>query len=217
MDVTVPIESRRINIVDADGRVRLALFNAEEMPDVIQGGVAYPGRRQGDRMAGLMFYDAHGNECGGLIFGSTETREGHVEQGLSLTFDAFQQDQVVQVFSVDEAGERRFGLRMVDRPARPLREDLERWPEILDMPDGPAKDAAIARLHEGHAQRVFLGRESDGTAEMRLHDGAGQARIRLAVAKDGHSRLEFFDAEGQVVYRLPPDLPESDPHSSSSG
>lgn len=204
MDATVPIESRRINIVDADGRIRLALFNADEMPDVIQGGVAYPGKRQGSKRAGLIFYDAHGNECGGLIFGSTETVEGQIEQGLSLTFDAFQQDQVIQVFSEDVAGRRRYGLRMVDRPTRSLREELERWSEVAALPDGPTKAAAMDDLRAGHAQRVFVGRDRDGTAQVSLHDGAGQARLRLAVTHDGETRLEFLNAAGDVVYALPP-------------
>lgn len=181
-DSQIPIQSQRIDIVNGDGRIRLALFNPEEMPDIIIGGVAYPGRRQGGRMAGLMFYDDEGGECGGLIFGSAETAEGRIVQGLSLTFDAYQQDQVVHIFSEAVDGGRRYGVRMVDRPLRSIREDLERMPKILHMPEGPAREEALSRLREGHAQRVFLGREGDCAAQVSLHDGTGQAGIRMTVA-----------------------------------
>jgi hypothetical protein len=133
-------------------------------------------------MAGLIFYDDEGNECGGVIFGSAETAEGRIEQGVCLTFDAYQQDQVVHIFSEDVDGRRRYGPRMVDRPLRSVRGDLERMPKVLNIPEGPAREEALSRLREGHAQRVFLGREGDGAAQISLHDGTGQARIRMTVA-----------------------------------
>ena len=198
------INAERINIVDREGRVRLALFNPDRMPDWQVGGVTYPGRQKSLPIAGLMFYDGDGNECGGLIY-TSGAEGGRHTQFLSLTFDAHQQDQTVQLISTDEDGRRRYGLQFFDRPERSFAEDLVGVNAVRGMPEGPEKDAAWARVLEGHVARAFFGRQQDGTAEMVLHDASGHPRLRMAVGLEGEPVVEFLEAGGRVTYRLPPD------------
>ncbi|GAE48190.1 hypothetical protein [Mesobacillus boroniphilus] len=62
------IEVEQLNIVDKDGTVRLKLFNNQNIPPaIIDGEDILPGHRQSDPIAGMMFYNAEGDEAGGLI------------------------------------------------------------------------------------------------------------------------------------------------------
>ena len=174
------------------------------MPAPRLDGVDYPGARQGGAGAGLMFYDGQGNECGGLVFGADKDPDGRQSQGLSLSFDAFGQDQVVQLFSQDLEGERCYGLRLTDRPARPLSRDLAAMREARGLPPGPERDAALAAAAEGHAHRALLCREPDAGVYLTLCDRAGRPRLRLVVDARDQARVEFLDEQGRVVYGLAP-------------
>ncbi len=198
------IEVERINIVDRDGTLRLVIANTERSPDVVLNGRTYP--REGGRSPGLIFFNDEGTECGGLIYGG-QRKEGKYSAGASLTFDQFEQDQVVQLHYDDENGDRTYGLRIMDRPTRPLAEFLPRWEAIVGMPDGPAKEAAIDEFQAGFGacRRVFVGRNRGGEAIVVLADSKGRDRIRMRVDQDDVPRLEFLDEKGEVVYRLPPD------------
>jgi hypothetical protein len=176
------------------------------MPDWMMDGVSYPGRETSLPIAGLMFYDGEGNECGGLTY-TSGIYGGHHTQWVSLTFDAYQQDQTIQVISDDTDGHRRYGLQFADHPERPITEDIARVNAFRTLPEGPEKEAARARLQEGHASRAFFGRQHDGTMELALHDGNGRPRLRMTVGLGGDPALEFLDAAGHVTYRLAPESP----------
>ena len=53
------------------------------------------------------------------------------------------------------------------------------------------------------ASRLFLGKRRDDTSVLELCDVTGKPRIRLRVAADGASTLEFLDAQGAVTRSLP--------------
>jgi len=59
------ITAERINIVDADGKPRLAISNTARFPDAVVRGKSYK-RSIGDN-AGVLFYDVDGTETGGLL------------------------------------------------------------------------------------------------------------------------------------------------------
>ncbi len=70
------------------------------MPGLIMGKQEYarPDRPQ----AGMLFYNDHGDENGGLIF-SGGLVNGKANNGGSLTFDRYHQDQTLQLLSVRTA------------------------------------------------------------------------------------------------------------------
>jgi hypothetical protein len=92
------IDAEQINIVDKNGKVRLSLFNKDNIPPVIMDGMDFlPGHRQNRPIAGLMFYNAEGDECGGLIYGSEIDENGNYRASASLTFDQYKQDQIIHL------------------------------------------------------------------------------------------------------------------------
>ncbi len=52
-------------------------------------------------------------------------------------------------------------------------------------------------------RRIWVGREESGDAAVAIMDGQGKNRILLEVEADGTPSLSFFDAQGQVISRLP--------------
>lgn len=75
------IDVERINVVEADGGLRLVISNRERQHPGVVDGVATP-RPQG-RPPGILFFNHQGNEAGGLLVGENGG-QGHA---LSLTFD----------------------------------------------------------------------------------------------------------------------------------
>jgi hypothetical protein len=115
------INVENLNILDKDGKVRLRLFNTDHIPPLIMDGKdILPGHRQNDPMAGLMFYNGDGEECGGLTFGSKQDENGNYESAATITFDQYKQDQLVQMHYIDDNGEKHYGFSIYDRPNTPL-------------------------------------------------------------------------------------------------
>lgn len=189
----------RINIVDADGTVRMVLSNHELFPTQFQfGSETFTHENRGP---GVLLYNDEGVECGGLIWGGG-MRNGQRTAGASLTFDQYDQDQVVQLYYDETGGQRYYGLSIYDRPVNQgLAQMFRETMQLRAMPPGPEKDEARRRLGEGHAQRLFVGREPDG-ATIRLADAEGRTRLRVRVDDDGATQVEFLNAEGKVVRLL---------------
>jgi hypothetical protein len=153
------------------------------------------------RAAGLLFYNDEGSENGGLIIGGTRDASGARHSHESLTFDRYEQDQVVQLQASEDGADRFAGLSFMDRP-----EETMDWAAIArgEHLPGAARDAAFARAHVGGAQRAFVGRAASGESEVVLRDGQGRKRLTLSVAADGAARIEFLDAAGKVTRTIDP-------------
>ncbi len=198
------IDVERINIVEPTGKLRMVISNGARSPAQTMHGKTFgPG---GDR-PGIIFYNDEGSENGGLGFFGRK-QNGKVEAVGSLTFDQFDQDQVVALQYEEEGGVRQQGLTIMDRPDIPLDSLMERHAAIRKMPDGPEKTRAMQQfvaMQGGHmygAPRLFAGRGRDKAAVVALSDADGRARLRLSVDSAGHARLDFVDADGRVTYSL---------------
>ena len=196
------IDVGRINVVERDGTLRLAISNTERAPGWVFGGKPRPGR---PKNAGMIFFDDQGNEDGGLIFGGN-AKDGKYEAGASLTFDQHDADQVVALQYNDENGIRRSGLAINEFPASfSEAEEIERSDSLKSMPPGPARVTAQARHDSAQARgelganRGYFGRDRMGNAILRLSDKTGKPRLRLVVDSLGAARLEFLDAAGRVT------------------
>ena len=92
------INAEQINIVGKNGIPRLTLFNEDHIPNVLfRGQEILKGHRQQDNIAGMLFFNPDGTEVGGLIYGNDVDQQGNPTAGMSLTFDQFEQDQVLQL------------------------------------------------------------------------------------------------------------------------
>jgi hypothetical protein len=201
----INVDVEKLNIVDKEGNVKLSLFNSDNIPPAIMDGEdILPGHRQDDNTSGIMFYNGEGDECGGLIFGSKKKENGEYESGLSLTFDQYKQDQVVQMLVSENNGQRNYGFNIYDRPNKPITDLIEESQKVQKMEDGPEKQKALKELFDGNHQRIFMGKSQNGDVSVRLSDSKGKERIRMVIDIDDVPRMEFLNGLGEVIYRLPP-------------
>ncbi|HXG92875.1 MAG TPA: hypothetical protein VNN73_10985, partial [Blastocatellia bacterium] len=129
--------------------------------------------------------------------------------GGALLFDQLNQDQTVGIIYSENDNRRTAGLRVWDRPDKPIWEVAEQLEAIRKMKDGPEKTEAMKRLQDAAArgemgaQRVFVGKGADKSAAIMLADSKGRTRISLTVDEAGAARLNFLDESGKVIYSLP--------------
>jgi hypothetical protein len=206
------IDVERINIVEADGRLRLTISNRARLPDPVIGGQSYPLRSGGaSTAAGMIFFNDEGNENGGLTWTGTRTDQGY-RASAGMAFDQFDQDETVTLSYNDVNGRRSAGLTVTDRPNGPIQVFAESLMVIRSLPEGPARDRRMQQFRqdaaargEAGARRLFVGKDADRNAIVMLADLRGRPRLRMVVDSLGAARLESLDQAGQVTHRWPGD------------
>jgi hypothetical protein len=197
------LDVERINVVDESGVTRLVISNKRRAPDWVFDGQTF----ERPRLAGMIFYNDEGVECGGLVFGG-DRRDGKIEAGALLAFDRYHNNQIVGI-QYSESGDRRgHGICVWDRPVG--MELMREYLTALSLGAGPEKDAALKRFEHAEKdgsfgrQRLFMGLGSSGDIKVSMADSQGRERIRLMVGADDVPRLEFLDGAGKVTFSLPP-------------
>ena len=202
------IDVERINIVEPDGKLRLVISNRPRSIGPIYKGkpFGYPG---GTR-PGIIFFNDEGTENGGLTLRGARSADGKYQAGTHMSFDQFDQDQIVVLNYSDNNGDRQAGLTFSDRTDRPIIEFAAELDSVNKMPDGPAKTEAMRQLRQPirdgvvqAAPRVFIGRDRTKASALRLFDPMGRPRLVLRVDSLGVPQLEFLNDSGRVVSRLP--------------
>ncbi len=174
------LDVQRINVREPDGKLRMVLSNRARSTGPIARGqpFGYPG---GNR-PGIIFFNDEETENGGLVF-EGKTVAGVRSAGAQLSFDQYEQDQVVTLSYDDEGGMRTMGLNVIDRP-----------------------DTTSGRRPPGipmSAPRVFVGRDPARAAVLRLSDPFGRVRLRLIVDSLGSARIGFLDGRGKIIQQMP--------------
>ena len=201
------IDVERINVVESDGRLRMVISNRERSIGPIYKGkpFGYPG---GTR-PGMIFFNDEGTENGGLTFNGQRLPDGRFQSSLGMSFDQFDQDQVVMLQYQDNNGVRRMGLTVADRDDRNIYDVVQSRDSIMKLTDTTRRNAALRELmgpRNGvplYAERVYVGRDRAKSAIVNLSDPQGRPRLRLLVDSLGAPALEFLDERGQVTARLP--------------
>lgn len=169
------IQAQQIRIVEPDGTLRMIISNSKELPGVIVHGKEV---EKIDRpQAGMLFYNDEASEIGGLIFsGSKNTKGEVVNSGESLSFDRYGGKQIVNLIGVNDKYNKFAGLNISDsRPGE------------RKTPD-----------------RIWVGRNDDGSSEIALMDTTGKKRIVLKVLENGQGSLDFLDEKGNVLNSFTP-------------
>ncbi len=105
------INAQRINIVDADGTLRMVISNKDRMhPGVIDGKTIDRPRP----VAGMLFFNDEGDEVGGLTFTGREAN-GTRQANAGLMFDQLKQDQTIGFSYSEGNGRRTAGFQVWDR------------------------------------------------------------------------------------------------------
>lgn len=198
------LDVQRINVVEPDGTLRMVISDKARFPGLIVKGKDYPHPRP---QAGMLFYNDEGTENGGLVFSGHKDKNGRiVDSGGSLTFDKYDQDQLVQLIGAHDSDGHEAGLIVSDRPDRPILQDLQEFSKIDAMP--PAERDKLMKERGKSAyygpNRIVVARGDDGVAKISLRDALGRSRIVIGVAEDGTSSLKFLDADGKVLNELTP-------------
>ena len=196
------IDVGRINIREPDGTLRMVISNRKQFPgSPWRGGEqARPDRTQ---FAGMLFINDEGTENGGLIQKGTIGADGKASAGLSLTFDRFRQDQVIQLLHAEEGGRAQSSLAIndeADGTPVDLMQRVARMQEIGQLPESEREAAVEALRASGDLprNRVRLGTTRDGGAALSLADPQGRPRMLLLVSAQGEPSILMLDEAGAV-------------------
>src|SRR5262245_7681242 len=171
------IDVERINVVEPDGKYRLVISNRPRSIGPIYKGkaFAYPG---GTR-PGLIFFNDEGTENGGLTFTGARDSTGRYRSSLHMSFDQFNQDQVLNLDYADENGRRRTGFSINDRPDIDI---YEWWSKGDSLKKRYQNDTASINREMNawltprtkgvplSAQRMFIGKDPAKNAVLNLSD-----------------------------------------------
>lgn len=197
------IDVQRINVVEPDGTIRLVLSNKALIPGIIFKKKEYPHPNR--KTAGILFFNEEGTENGGLTFGGEKDKNGKVSAYGHLSFDQYDQDQVLVINASEEGGSRKARLSIWDRPDYSIGELLDLQGRIKNMPEEQQKAeySKFFAQRQNAQPRLFLGKSDNGSVSLRLNDKQGRERLILEVAPDGAPVVRFLDQNGQETSRLP--------------
>ena len=201
------IDVERINVIEPDGTIRLAISNKARFPDPVVGGKSYP-LRSGAKRAGMIFFNDEGNENGGLVYAGQKTAAGYGAVA-SLTFDQFDQDEAIALGYNDASGRRSTNLTFAERSNRPIQPCADSVFRAMQIPDTTERNRSVSRLRVvcaadlASTPRLSLGMSTAKASSVVLSDRAGRPRLRLLVDSLGAPRIELLDATGKVMSRLP--------------
>jgi hypothetical protein len=208
------IDVERINVLEPDGKYRLILSNRPRSIGPIYK--MKPFGYEGGGRPGMIWFNDEGTENGGFTFtGSTCTdsisvttgqrcTKGTYRSSTHMSFDQFNQDQVVNLDYTDTNGRRLMGFTINDAANVDIYDAVKEREKILKMTDTAARNAALKVWAAPNgvplsAQRLFMGRDYSKASVLNLSDPNGKPRLRLVVDSLGAARIEFLDAAGTVT------------------
>jgi hypothetical protein len=137
-----------------------------------------------------------------MIFGGATDEDGKVSAYGHLSFDQYEQDQVITLNATEGGGLRKAGMSVWDRPDYSTEEVIQ----LVERTSGAERDSALSEFfasHESAQPRMYLGKSQNGSVSLRLNDNEGRERLIVEVAPDGAPALRFLDENGEEVARLP--------------
>jgi hypothetical protein len=210
------ITVQRINVVEPDGTLRMVISNNKRIPAIIFQGHEYPdftGRR-GDTQAGMLFYDGQGTESGGLTFGGRKDAQGTITRFGHLSFDRYNQDQMLTIDARDDGTNTASSIQMIDQPSWSIADYLDLLVSIQNLPadqQQKAKDQFFETHPPGAGVRTILdnanapGAPTNNQNGLFLKDAAGKDRANLEIDSTNTPFLEFLAPSGNVTNRYPPE------------
>jgi hypothetical protein len=198
------ITVHRVNVVEPDGTPRLILSNKASFPGAYIHGKDVP--RSDRDSAGMIFINDEGTENGGLIFGGLKDLHNVEHSYGHLSFDRYDQDQVMNIEQNQDGEDRTSGISINDTGDYPITAEMvAEASRFKSMPHGAARAAAFKQLQEKYppyTNRAYFGRVQDKSIGLTLRDEKGRERLRMIVRPDGMPAIELLDANGKVVNKL---------------
>jgi len=205
------IDVERINIVESDGTVKMIITNVDQFPNgtsLVNNKIVNKDRK---KRSGMLFFNEDGIECGGFIYDGTKTENGHVS-GLSLTYDQYDGDQVMQLLTTDVGkGDERMvnsALTFNDRAAKETQQGAQKIMDELKT----IKDKKLRRQKQqeyidqgliGAKTRIMLGKTRSENNGLFLFGDNGKPKAMFYVDKHNNVKLEVYNDEGNVTNSWP--------------
>ncbi len=206
------ITVERINVVNADGTPVMVIANKQRIANPVMGGRAYPVAVSEGReyMAGIIFFNETGDEMGGLVFNSFKMPNGRVAGIGHLSFDRFNDNQVISLDYNENKSGVKSGLTIFDRPGDgSFKKYLDLIDELNQKATTPERANEIRMLQKDFSeknalgvQRLFIGSRNE-MAQVELKDKKGKVKARLFVNNEGDAKLEFLNEMGDVTNSFP--------------
>ena len=207
------IDVERINIIEKDGTVKMIITNVDRFPNGKEMINNKPTNEDRKKRSGMLFFNEDGIECGGFIYDGKRSANGH-SSGLSLTYDQYDGDQVMQLLTQDQGQDnKRFvssGLMFNDRPSKESQQQTARIMKELDELGKKDPKAAEEKYKAyeaqglvGGAPRIMLGKSRSENNGLFLFDNKGMPRAMFYVDKDNQAKLDFYDDKGQTIASFP--------------
>lgn len=207
------IDVERINIVEKDGTVKMVITNIDRFPhgnDIINDRPTNEDRK---KRSGMLFFNEEGIECGGFIYDGQKTEDGHTA-GMSLTYDQYDGDQVMQLLMRDDkVGDERFvrsSIAFIDQPALLTQSEIGEINKELTALGKTDRAAMQKKYHEykeqgliGHIDRMVLGQTKSKSNGLFLFDDRGMPRAMFYIDKDNNAQLDFYDENGNTIASFP--------------
>ena len=192
------LDVHRINVRERDGTLRMTISNTDSAPGIIVKGkeIPHPNRKS----AGILFFNDEGTENGGLIFGGTKN-DGKLTNYGHLSFDQYEQDQVVVLAQNEEDGKRNATLSFWDRPDTAIPWDLA---HRMNTPEGRAEAEKLRNAGGFGYPRLLIGKTEKRVSTVSLKDAKGRPRLVMKVEPDGAASIDFLDENGKTVRTLTP-------------
>jgi hypothetical protein len=206
------ITVERINIENADGTPVMVISNKQKIAGPTMEGKKYAVSTAEGReyMAGMIFFNESGDEMGGLVFNSFKMPNGRVAGIGHLSFDRFNDNQVISLEYNENKNGVRSGLTFYDRTGDGS------FKKSLDLiEEANSKTTTKERLNEINVamkdmreknllgnQRLFIGSRNE-TALLELKDKYGRIRGRFFVDVNNEAKLEFLNDKGEVTFTFP--------------
>jgi hypothetical protein len=152
------ITVHRINVLEPDGTPRLVVSNKAEFPGLYLHGKDHP--RSDRDSAGMIFLNDEGTENGGLIFGGARDKQGVAHGYGHLSFDRYDQDQVINIEQNEDGDRRASGIAINDVGDYAVTPEFMAEAEgIKAMAHGQARADAWTKFktkYSGDANRLIL-------------------------------------------------------------
>ncbi len=188
------ISARRVDIVERDGTIRVALGDSALSRQLPLRGEDHPHPGRGDA-AGILFVDDNGTESGALVHAG-RSNDGDPESFHRLSFDDHEQNEALVIGRTQRGDTKAQFIDFFDQPDWSIVDLVRAMDEM-----SPDDLESVRRKHYAaptFIPRMHLGREEDGSVGLALHDASGRPRIRLVVEADGQADVQVIDDDGAV-------------------
>lgn len=195
------INVKRINIIENDGTIRMVLSNKELQHSGRIDGKDWEKR---ERPSGLIFFNDKGDECGGLIYQTKETKNGLIS-GMSITMDRYKDDQVLQLSNQETVVDGKIisqrGIHINDFPMNShITKRMKMLEEAQKITNPEERKKKINEIYDQYGERnlLFLGKTKGNSQGLFLSDSKGQPKMMIYVDEQGNPKIQTFNSKGEI-------------------